>query len=161
MIAETLQRLIDEGITSAKEISELTGVASSTVYRWLNGKSQPDFNAICMLLRQLPHTKGQEALLTCFLAGTHWQYYSMETDLDVNFDGKVNQDDALVASIESVRGASESLSRLRINIDAVEANEPTEHTEIIHMLNEVIQHCNVVQQILVKMSERQAKRARQ
>ena len=161
MIAETLQKLIDEGVTSAKEISELTGVASSTVYRWLNGKSQPDFNAICMLLRQLPHTNGQQALLTSFMAGTSWQFYNIAADLDVNFDGKVDQEDALIASIESVRGAGESLSRLRGAIDAIEAREPADSMEIIHMLNEVIQHCNVVQQILVRLSDRQPKRARQ
>ena len=160
MIAATLQKMIADGITSAKEVSELTGVASSTVYRWLNEKSQPDFTAMSMLLRQLPHKEGQQRLLAAYMAGTAWQFYQIEAEIDVNFDGKVDEEDALIASIESVRTASESLSRLRMTVDAIENNQPADSHDVIQMLNEVISHCNVVQQILIKLSDKQRKKAR-
>ncbi len=151
MISETLQRLIDQGITSAKEISELTGVAPSTVYRWIAGKSQPDFEAIRMLVRHLPHARGQEAILTAFTAGSAWKSFHVDPKLDVNLDGVVNHDDALAASIESVRSASESLSKLRPLLEAPDA--PRGGDEVIHLLDDVIRHCCIVQRILVRLDE--------
>ena len=159
MISETLQRLIEQKVTSAKEISELTGVASSTVYRWISGKSQPDFNAIRMLVRHLPHTGGQEAILTSFTAGTPWQFMHIERDLDINFDGKIDHHDALTASIESVRAASESLSALRGTLDE-QPVDPQRAQEVIHILRDAIRNCNIVQEILVRLTEYERKKAK-
>ena len=72
MIAPALQHLIDLKLTSAREISELTGVATSTVYRWAAGQSQPDFDAIRRLVRRLPNPRAQEALIQAFLQSTTW-----------------------------------------------------------------------------------------
>lgn len=159
MISETLQRLIDQDITTAKEISELTGVASSTVYRWISGKSQPDFNAIRMLVRHLPHIRGQEAILTAFTAGTPWKCFHIDTHLDVNLDGIIDRKDAMQASIESVRTASESLSQLRGALDQL-PTEPNDSQEVIHLLDDVIRHCSIVQRILVRLADHTRKSAK-
>ena len=63
MLAKTLKRIIDKQFTSAKEISELTGVSQSTVYRWIAGQSQPDFDSVRLLVRLLPDKRAQKALL--------------------------------------------------------------------------------------------------
>ena len=52
MLARTLQRLIARNLTSAREIGELTGKAPSTVYRWISGASEPDFNSVRLLLKR-------------------------------------------------------------------------------------------------------------
>lgn len=158
MLAKTLSRLIDGGITSAKEIGLLTGVAPSTVYRWVRGESQPDFDSIRLLVRHLKDPRAVEALLSAFTAGTSWRYYRTEIDLDVNADGAIDTADALDASIEAVHTAGRSLAQVRQSCrDGVVQRESA--IELIALLNDVIHQCSLTQQILVHMSEaRQGRR---
>jgi transcriptional regulator with XRE-family HTH domain len=157
MLAKTLSRMIDTGMTSAKEIGELTGVAPSTVYRWVRGESQPDFDAIRLLVRHLKNPQAVEALLSAFIAGTAWRYYNLEGELDVNKDGTIDASDALDASIEAVRSAARSLAQVR---DACRDGLLPRETviELVALLNDVIRHCSVTQQVLVHMSETRPKR---
>ena len=157
MLAKTLARMIDSHLTNAKEIGELTGVAPSTVYRWVRGESQPDFDAIRLLVRHLKKPEAVEALLSAFIAGTAWSYHNLDAELDVNRDGAIDASDALDASIEAVRAASRSLAQVReacrdglLERDAV--------IELIALLNDVIRHCSVTQQVLVHMSESRPRR---
>ena len=72
MIAHTLQTLIQDRLTTARELGEVAGVAPSTVYRWINGESQPDFHSVRLMLRHLPSQRAQERLLSAFTLGTPW-----------------------------------------------------------------------------------------
>lgn len=153
MLATTLQRLIDEKRTSATEVAELTGVAASTVYRWIKGESEPSFNTVRMLIRHLPDTEAQRAILASFIAGTDWQFYSLTAELDLNQDGVIDHEDALDACIESVHSAGEALSRIRVSTgDSPEKR--TRDDELVHLLADVIRHSTAAQRILVHMFER-------
>ena len=112
MLQKTLQRIIDQKLTSAREIGELSGVSTSTVYRWIAGQSQPDFDSIRMLVRHLPDKRAQEEILSSFLNGTEWNASRLDLELDFNNDGKIDGEDALEATIESVQAAAKSLGRI-------------------------------------------------
>ena len=157
MLAHTLQQLIDQELTSAREISELAGVAASTVYRWIAGQSQPDFNAVRLLVRHLPNAQAQEALLSAFTAGTCWSFSRAEMDLDVNADGCIDTEDALDASIEAVRCAGETLANMR---KAHQEKAPTadQTLSLICLLNQVARQCSITQGILVELSEQRQRR---
>lgn len=157
MLSKTLKRIIDKQFTSAKEMSELTGVSQSTVYRWVAGQSQPDFDSIRLLVRLLPDTRAQKALLTAFTAGTDWHVTHMNLELDINMDGKVDSDDALDASCLALKTSSETLVSIR------EANKgkvlnSDETLELISLLNHTVRHCTITQRILVDMAEQRKKR---
>ena len=157
MLSKTLKRIIDKQFTSAKEMSELTGVSQSTVYRWVAGQSQPDFDSIRLLVRLLPDTRAQKALLTAFTAGTDWHVTHMNLELDINMDGKVDSDDALDASCQALKTSSETLVSIR------EANKgkvlnSDETLELISLLNHTVRHCTITQRILVDMAEQRKKR---
>jgi len=157
MLARTLQRLIDDKLTCAREIGELAGVSTSTVYRWIGGQSQPDFDSIRLLVRHLPEARAQEALLSIFSAGTSWEFSHQELELDVNQDGQVDVDDALDATVESVRGTADSLQRIR----AAHKGQPVdaEQTlEIISLLNHIMRQCAITQRVLVQLAEQKRKR---
>ncbi len=113
MIDRTLQHLIEEKLTSAREISELAGVSTSTVYRWIAGESQPDFHSVRLLLRHLSHRRAQETLLSAFASGTGWHFLHSNCDKDVNHDGRVDTDDALDAAIETIKAAACTLDQLQ------------------------------------------------
>jgi transcriptional regulator with XRE-family HTH domain len=153
MLAKTLQSLIDQHLTNAAEIAELTGVAPSTVYRWLKGQSEPSFNSVRLLLRHVPNTSAQHAILSAFIAGSEWQVMQLRAELDLNRDGRIDHDDALDACIESVRSASKALSQVRINA-AESPDKRAAAEELIHLLADVIRHCSTAQQILVHVNER-------
>jgi len=157
MLAGTLQKLIDQKLTTAREIGELTGVAPSTVYRWIRGESEPDFDAVRLLVRHLKNADAIEALLTAFVAGSSWRFYNVETELDVNADGSIDIDDALDSTIGAVRNASRSLSAVRkASIDHVIDAE--ESLRLVTLLNDVIRQCSITQQVLVHMAEHRRRR---
>ena len=108
MLTKTLNRMIEKKQTTAREIAEMAGVSTSTVYRWIAGQSQPDFNSIRLLVRHLPNKDAQETLLQTFTMGTTWQFARPDLELDVNADGKIDAADALDASIEAVHSSAKS-----------------------------------------------------
>jgi len=156
-IALTLQRMINEGLTSAREIGELIGVSPSTVYRWINGESQPDYNSIRLLVRHLPSRTAQQAILVGFTAGTSWQMQLVDVELDVNQDGRIGPDDALDSSIHAVQSASDSLIQIRESLrdGRIQQNEAG---LLLEILAQVVTQCTVTQQLIVKLSEDKRKK---
>ena len=156
MLQQALQRVIDLKLTSAREVGELAGVSTSTVYRWIAGQSQPDFDSIRLLVRLLPDRRAQEEILNAFLNGTEWSASRLEMELDVNQDGVVDGQDALAAAIESVQGAAKSLSQIHAAAQSPLTAE--EALQTIALLNHVVRHCTLTQRVLIDMGEQRAKR---
>lgn len=113
MIDLVLRRMIDEKLTTVQELGDLTGVAPSTVYRWMAGQSEPDYKQLRMLLVHLPNVRAQELVLQALTAGTHWRAESEKVELDVNNDGRIDGFDALDVAIQSVQDSTDSLGRIR------------------------------------------------
>jgi hypothetical protein len=157
MLAKTLQRVIAKKLTNAREIGELTGKAPSTVYRWISGDSEPDFNSIRLLLRHLPNPLAQQALLSMFTAGTAWQVFRDQSDLDANHDGHISVEDALDATIHSVKVLGGCLAHMR-ETSKTAALAPEDVVTTVAHLDEVIQHCHISRRVLVKLCEQQRKR---
>lgn len=156
-LATTLQRLIDEGHTSAKEIGELTGVAPSTVYRWISGDSEPPFNSIRMLVRHLPNPAAQREILATFVAGTPWYVFESNAELDVNRDGTIDTADALDSSVDAVHAAGETLIQVR---EACRDGKITEieYGTLINRINEVIRQCCTTEGVITQLKEATQKR---
>ena len=156
MLAKPLQRVLDQKLTTAKEIGELSGVSTSTVYRWLAGQSQPDFNAVRLLIRHLPDRSAQREILQSFIGGSDWHCQHLELELDVNDDGSIDADDALDAVIETVRCAAESLAQIRAH-----GHRPMNSDETlaaVSLLGQVVTNCVVTQRVLLDISEQRQKR---
>jgi hypothetical protein len=155
MLSQTLQAMIDQKWTNAREIGELTGVAPSTVYRWISGESEPDFQSIRLLMRHLKDDRAQRSLVTAFLAGTNWHANGANGaggNLDFNRDGKVTGADALQAAIQVVRGAGDALDEVH---EAVQDGRITEQEAVgtVSKLDQVVRDCNLVRAILVTLVE--------
>jgi transcriptional regulator with XRE-family HTH domain len=159
MLSRTLQQLVDRKLTTAREMGELTGVSTSTVYRWIAGQSQPDFDAIRLLVRLLPNPAAQEALLRVVTAGTDWKLDRLELELDINGDGRVDAADALDASIAAVKHVADSLTQVRAKCcdDAQPANAE-DTLALISELGDAMTHCTIAQRVLLAMAEQRRKR---
>jgi len=157
VLSQTLSQIVRNKWSNARELADLAGVSSSTVYRWIAGESQPDFDSVRLLLRHLPNRKGQEALLGAFCSGSGWSFTLNEIELDVNHDGKIDAEDALDAAINTVGHASDALKQTR-KAAAVDKLDAEQALQLIQTLNHTTRQCAVVQQVLIQMTEQQAKR---
>lgn len=156
MLGKTLQRVLDQKLTTARELGEFAGVSTSTVYRWIAGQSQPDFDSIRLLVRHLPDRLAQEEILQSFTSGSDWHCTRLDLELDVNDDGMIDADDALDATIEAVQGAAESLTKIRgKKHDPMTAEETL---ETVSLLNHVVKHCVITQRVLIDLAEQRKKR---
>lgn len=152
MLARTLDKLVQDGLTTPTEIAELAGVSPSTAYRWIAGSSEPDFNSIRLLIRHLKNPLAQEALLSVVATGTGYRYQRATLDADVNHDGKIDADDALDAAIRTVYAAGESLTSVRESL----ADDRVDREEVVRLmavLNDVVLHSALVQEVLVRLVE--------
>ncbi len=157
MLTKTLNRMIQRKQTTAREIAEMAGVSTSTVYRWIAGQSQPDFDSIRLLVRHLPNKKAQESLLGVFTMGTAWQFACPDLELDVNADGKIDAADALDASIGAVHSSAKNLKQLRMAFRDGMANSE-QILELVHLLQHTAGQCMITQQVLVHLSEKNKRR---
>jgi hypothetical protein len=69
MLASILRTLVDEKLTTVSEISKLCRRGESTVYRWLSGASQPDFDDMRQLVRRLANPEAKRRLVELFASG--------------------------------------------------------------------------------------------
>jgi len=157
MLADTLRRIIDQKLTTAREVGELTGAAPSTVYRWMSGQSEPTYTSVRLLIRMLPNPKAQQELLSSLTAGTQWVTYSFDSDPDVNGDGRIDANDAMDASCKMVLRAAESLKEVRETCRDGELTQQ-ECSDAISRLDEVIRASSLAQQILIEVSESHARK---
>lgn len=157
MLTKTLNRMIEKKQTTAREIAEMAGVSASTVYRWVAGQSQPDFDSIRLLVRHLPSKDAQESLLNVFTMGTSWRFACPDMELDINADGKIDAADALDASIEAVHCSVKNLKKVREAFRDGKA-DADEVLELIHLLQRASSQCMVTQQVLVYLTEKQKRR---
>ena len=158
MLSSVLQHIIDERISTAREMGELAGVSTSTVYRWVNRESQPDFDSIRLLVRHLPDPRGQEALLSVILAGTPWRLEYEEHDLDVNHDGQIDAEDALDSCIESVRHSADGLARLRANTGEDGQLDSDTTLKVLSILQRVTKNAAIATRVLLDMAEQRRNR---
>ena len=157
MIGKILQKLVDDKLTSVKEMGELTGAAPSTVYRWIREESEPSFDSMRLLIRHVPNPQAQAQLLAAVAYATTWHFYNIEAELDVNHDGVVDYKDALDATIEAVRSASEALSEVRQASRGGAIGE-SDAEELAMLMTTVIRHCSITQRVLARLAEQRRKR---
>lgn len=153
---QALQRVIDLKLTSAREMGELAGVSTSTVYRWTTNQSQPDFESIRLLVRLLPSPRAQKEILNAFLAGSAWSASRTEMEMDVNRDGVIDRDDALTAALVSVQSVTQSLSQIHTAAQRPMTTQETMQT-VAH-LDHAVQHSTLTQRVLIHLDEQRTRR---
>jgi len=111
MIADVLRKITYEGVTNVHQIAEVTGRGESTVYRWINGESQPDFASICKLANRLPSVPARQQLLDYFTqsmpVAVHWV---AAEDMESG-DAPAEPDEAACAPVRSCIEALNSVAK--------------------------------------------------
>ena len=64
MIAMVIRRLLDAKLTTVKELEEVTGRGTSTIYRWLNGESEPQYSDVRLIVRHMRDPEAQRTMVS-------------------------------------------------------------------------------------------------
>ncbi len=68
MFGPIIRHLLDNKLTTIKEIEEVTGRGSSTIYRWINDESDPHHTDMRLLIRHLSTPEAQRTILSLLTA---------------------------------------------------------------------------------------------
>jgi len=63
MFGTIIRELIDRKLTTLKELEEVTGRGTSTIYRWMNEESEPHFTDVRLLVRHLGKPEAKRTLV--------------------------------------------------------------------------------------------------
>ncbi len=63
MFGTIIRELLDRKLTTLKELEEVTGRGTSTIYRWINDESEPHFTDVRLLVRQLDKPEAKRTLV--------------------------------------------------------------------------------------------------
>lgn len=113
MLAATLQRLHQDGRLDVTRVAHATGLDPRSLYRWLNGESDPGWRNIALLFRHCGCPEVQAALLETLTAGTPWIATRIDPDMDADGDGDVDFDDAEERNLAAIEGLLRSLRSIR------------------------------------------------
>ena len=104
MIGQLLGELTEKRLTSVNEIARATGRGESTVYRWINGDSRPDYGSIRKLISGLGDAEAKRRLVEHFTSALAIAVIVAEED----------EDDSPMARPmdERVRGCIESIDHV-------------------------------------------------
>jgi predicted DNA-binding transcriptional regulator AlpA len=64
MFGTIIRMLLDDKLTTINEIEEVTGRASSTIYRWMNGESEPHATDVRLLVRHMKSEQARRKLIS-------------------------------------------------------------------------------------------------
>jgi transcriptional regulator with XRE-family HTH domain len=154
MLASTLQHLIQDKLVTVREVAELTGRGESTVYRWISGESQPDFEEVRLLTRRLKHAEARRRLAEMFTSGMP---VTVEWRADVEDSAGEGQREspaaALDAGLEALRDVADVLQREREMLRIGQVAESAA-VRTIGSIDAAIRHLLVSKGILVRHRSR-------
>ena len=158
MISECLRQLLERKLITVKEIEEATGRGNSTVYRWLEKKSQPDINDYCNMIQRIERRAVRAALIDAII-----------TDLPVLVHWIENDGDHLITPgsasfVEESRSqlvrAMQTLLSMLSTLECVNANERLSSSECSDMgeeLNRLMHQMSIMKQALARHAGRRRK----
>ncbi len=76
MYGQIIRRLLDEKLTTLKELEQVTGRGTSTIYRWMRGESEPHAGDLRQLVRDMRNPRAKRLIVSMLLADlplvVHW-----------------------------------------------------------------------------------------
>lgn len=149
MFGHIIRYLLDNKLTTIKEIEEVTGRGSSTVYRWINDESDPHHTDMRLLIRHLRNPEARRAVLN-----------ELTSDLPIVINW-IADDAAAEAGTGAERDGHEVIERSLLALDCLthalsEGNEALRRKELtkdayvklVSLVDETIRHLTASKNML-------------
>lgn len=159
MIRAVLQQLIDEHQLTVREISQITERGESTIYRWLNGESQPAYRDVASLVRNVSNPQAREQLLCVILAGLPVVVEWLE---GAERDEGIDADARDVPLRLSMRALQTLVNALALEQQGHNAKAYSDHhtNQIVKLLDEAIRNLTASKGWLLRNADPPRRRAR-
>ena len=150
MFGTIIRSLLDEKLTTIKEIEEVTGRGSSTIYRWMNGESEPHHTDMRLLIRHLDKPQASRRILSLLTADLpivinwiHDEAEAMEKEAGQRAEGHEVLDQSLLALDCLTHALSEGNEALRKQELSKEA-----YVKLVTLVDETIHHLTASKNML-------------
>ncbi len=151
MFGHVIRHLLDNKLTTIKEIEEVTGRGSSTIYRWINDESDPHHTDMRLMIRHMRNPDARRTILNLLTADLpvviNWIAEDKEPEGDTgeNRGGHEVLDRSLIALDCLTHALSEGN-------DALRRKELTKESyiKLVSMVDETIYHLTASKNMLNK-----------
>ncbi len=151
MFGHVIRHLLDNKLTTIKEMEEVTGRGSSTIYRWINDESDPHHTDMRLLIRHIRNPNAGRTILSLLTADLpvviNW--VSVETPPDESTGDERGGHEVLDRSLIALDCLTHALSE---GNDALRRRELTKdsYIKLITLVDETIHHLTASKQLLNK-----------
>jgi len=151
MFGHIIRHLLDTKQTTIKEIEEVTGRGSSTIYRWINDESDPHHNDMRLLIRHMKNPDARRNILDLLTSDLpvviNWIADDSMTDVDTGDDRGGHE--VIERSLIALDCLTHALSA---GNDALRRKELTKdsYVKLLSLVNETIHHLTASKNMLNK-----------
>ncbi len=152
MFGTIIRNLLDHKLTSIKELEEVTGRGSSTIYRWMNGESEPHHTDMRLLIRHLKNPQASRTILSLLTSDLpivinwiHDEAEAADTPTDERTEGHEVLDQSLLALDCLTHALSEGNDALRKQQLTKES-----YVKLVTLCDETIRHLTASKNMLQK-----------
>ncbi len=151
MFGHIIRHLLDTKQTTIKEIEEVTGRGSSTIYRWINDESDPHHNDMRLLIRHMKNPDARRNILDLLTSDLpvviNWIADESMTDVDTGDDRGGHE--VIERSLIALDCLTHALSA---GNDALRRKELTKdsYVKLLSLMNETIHHLTASKNMLNK-----------
>ncbi len=152
MHGQIIRRLLDEKLTTLKEIEQVTGRGTSTLYRWMRGESEPHASDLRNLIRDIRDPRAKRFIVSLLTADlpivVNWieQEQSITQKLDA---GKHHdQNDAVDTSIQAMRSVTDLIVAQRQSAQAGKQMTDQTYSELIRHIDDSISQLTLTRMLL-------------
>jgi transcriptional regulator with XRE-family HTH domain len=154
MFGTIIRDLLDRKLTTLKELEEVTGRGTSTIYRWINDETEPHFTDVRLLVRQLDKPKARHTLVGLLTSDLpiviDWLTEEVRKS-DDEAGGRIDGHEVLERSLFALDCLSDALSE---GNEAIRQQELTKesYVKIVTLIDETIRHLTASKNMLKKYS---------
>ncbi len=151
MFGHIIRHLLDNKQTSIKEIEEITGRGSSTIYRWINDESDPHHTDMRLLIRHMRNPDARRNILDLLTSDLPVVISWIADDSQTDGDGATDRDghEVIDRSLIALDCLTHALSA---GNDALRRKELTKesYVKLLSLVNETIHHLTASKNMLNK-----------
>jgi hypothetical protein len=155
MFGTIIRQLLDEKLTSLKELEEVTGRGTSTIYRWINDETEPHFTDVRLLVRHLDKPEARHTLVGLLTADlpivVDWLAEESRKDWQDEPDAQRAGHEVLERSLFALDCLSDALSEGNEAIRKQDLSKSS-YVKIITLIDETIRHLTSAKNQLQKYS---------